>query len=398
MRHSNRFFFHALLFLAAFLLLTQLTAHDDIHKTEADNRSTRLDPRIEEAVENLTFYSAYNNQTLTEEELHDIKTGFYLPVRYGDVNITWDVSSPYVGNAGLRTIELRNENGTYEIEVVTINIISTPPVWKGNETFVLSGTFTYDDDIHVYAYTGAVAPEMGDGFLEGAAFTFIRYISLFLDGALTTLLLALSGTVLGFFLGMVLVFLRLADVNVSDSSFIVLMKHSGASLSKGYITVFRGTPMIVQASFFWYGLGLFGDALLCGLFVVSLNTGAYIAEILRGGVNAVDPGQKEAARSLGMSHTQTMIHVILPQGIKNALPAIGNEFIINIKDTAVLSIIGIYELFNQTRRIAGLHYRQLEAYFVVALIYLVLTYSMSRFLRYVEKKNGLNAKELTSSN
>lgn len=398
MRHNNRFVFRVLLFSVAFLFLTQLTTQKNIHATQHLVEDTSLNPLIEEAVKNLTFYSAYNNQTLTEEELHDIKTGFYLPVRYGDVNITWDLSSPYVEEAGLRTIELRNENGTYGIEVVSIQIIAAPPVWKGNETFVLSATFTHDGDNHVHAYTGAVAPAMGNGFLEGAAYIFIRYISLFLDGALTTLMLALSGTVSGFFLGMVLVFLRLADVNASDSPFFVLMKRSGVSLSKGYITLFRGTPMIVQASFFWYGLGLFGDALLCGLFVVSLNTAAYIAEILRGGINAVDPGQKEAARSLGMSHLQTMVHVVLPQGIRNALPAIGNEFIINIKDTAVLSIIGIYELFNQTRRIAGMHYRQLEAYFVVALIYLVLTYSISRFLGYLERKNGLNVKELTSSN
>jgi putative lysine transport system permease protein len=93
-----------------------------------------------------------------------------------------------------------------------------------------------------------------------------------------------------------------------------------------------------------------------------------------------------------------MLHVVVPQGVRNALPAIGNELIINIKDTAVLSVIGIYELFNQTRRIAGFHYRQLEAYFVVALIYLVLTYGMGWVLRYAESKGGLTPQELTSSN
>lgn len=156
--------------------------------------------------------------------------------------------------------------------------------------------------------------------------------------------------------------------------------------------------MIVQAAFFWYGLGLFGDAMLCGLFVVSVNTAAYIAEILRGGISSVDTGQMEAARSLGLSYVQTMRYVILPQAIKNAMPAIGNEFVINIKDTSVLSIIGIFELFNQTRRIAGMHYRQLEAYFVVALIYLFLTYTVTHLLQKIEKRLDMPVKELTSSN
>ena len=156
--------------------------------------------------------------------------------------------------------------------------------------------------------------------------------------------------------------------------------------------------MIVQASFFWYGFGLFGNPFYCGLFVVTINTAAYIAEIIRGGIQSVDDGQSEAAYALGLTHIQTMVYVIIPQAIKNSLPAIGNEFVINIKDTAVLSVIGIFELFNQGRKITGMHYRQLEVYLIVALIYLFLTYSISTLLKTIERKMDLQVVEITSSN
>jgi len=156
--------------------------------------------------------------------------------------------------------------------------------------------------------------------------------------------------------------------------------------------------MIVQASFFWYGLGLFGNVLLCGLFVVSLNTAAYISEIIRGSIQAIDKGQTEASLALGMSYPQTFLFIIIPQAIKNSMPAIGNEFVINIKDTAVLSVIGIFELFNMTKKITGMHYRQLEAYAIVALIYLILTYSIASPLKYIEKRMSMKPLELTSSN
>jgi putative lysine transport system permease protein len=156
--------------------------------------------------------------------------------------------------------------------------------------------------------------------------------------------------------------------------------------------------MIVQASFFWYGFGLFGNPFYCGLFVVSINTAAYIAEIIRGGIQSIDKGQTEAAYALGMNHIHTMIYVIIPQAIKNAFPAIGNEFIVNIKDTAVLSIIGIFELFNQGRKITGMHYRQLEVYFIVAVVYLFLTYTVSSILKKIEIRMDLQPLEITSSN
>jgi len=221
---------------------------------------------------------------------------------------------------------------------------------------------------------------------------------MFLEGAGLTLLISLIGTVLGFILALFLATAKIIAPTPQDKNIERFLKIFFNKLSSIYITIFRGTPMIVQASFFWYGFGLFGNSLLCGLFVVSLNTAAYIAEIIRGSVNAIDKGQTEGSLALGLSYSQTFIFVIFPQAIKNSMPAIGNEFVINIKDTAVLSVIGIFELFNQTKKITSLHYRQLEAYAIVALIYLILTYSITSILKIIEKRMGMKPLELTSSN
>jgi len=226
----------------------------------------------------------------------------------------------------------------------------------------------------------------------------VRYCKMFLEGAGLTLLISLIGTVLGFILALFLATAKIIAPTPQDKNIERFLKIFFNKLSSIYITIFRGTPMIVQASFFWYGFGLFGNSLLCGLFVVSLNTAAYIAEIIRGSVNAIDKGQTEGSLALGLSYSQTFIFVIFPQAIKNSMPAIGNEFVINIKDTAVLSVIGIFELFNQTKKITSLHYRQLEAYAIVALIYLILTYSITSILKIIEKRMGMKPLELTSSN
>jgi len=356
-------------------------------------------PILLDAIENIRIYSTFNNQTLNETKLNQLSTDFYLPLTYGDVTLTWQVDSSRIILADVATlITVSSISGDTEIEVVEAHIVSLPSAFQGNEPFVLTATLFFGEESASAVYTGQLVPIMPDGFWEGAFFTFFRYFSLFVEGVTTTLLLSLVGTVIGFALAMVLVMLRLLKSNQGDNRFIKGFKTALSTFAKVYVTVFRGTPMIVQAAFFWYGLGLFGDALLCGLFVVSINTTAYIAEILRGGIQSVDSGQMEAARSLGMSGLQTMRYVIFPQAIKNSMPAIGNEFVINIKDTSVLSIIGIFELFNQTRKIAGMHYRQLEAYFVVALIYLFLTYTVTKVLQGIEKKLDMPIQELKSSN
>jgi putative lysine transport system permease protein len=277
-------------------------------------------------------------------------------------------------------------------------LLKLPNVIKGDQSFIIYTTFTHDNHSLTTETTGTVTPVIPDDFFGGSLYTVVRYGRMFLEGASLTLGISLAGTIAGFILALFLATARLIEVNPQDKKIVVIIKRFLNKLSSLYITVFRGTPMIVQASFFWYGFGLFGNAFLCGLFVVTLNTAAYIAEIIRGAVNAIDKGQTEAGMALGMSYGQTMIFVILPQAIKNSMPAIGNEFVINIKDTAVLSVIGIFELFNQTKKITGLHYRQLEAYAIVALIYLILTYSTTSTLKYVEKKLGMKPLELVSSN
>jgi putative lysine transport system permease protein len=157
-----------------------------------------------------------------------------------------------------------------------------------------------------------------------------------------------------------------------------------------YIEVFRGTPMIVQAMVIYFGVAqtfaIDMNKIFAAILIVTINTGAYMAEIVRGGILSIDKGQYEAAQSIGMSHFQTMMNVVLPQVVRNILPATGNEFVINIKDTSVLNVISVSELFFATKSVAGVNFMYMETYLVTAMIYLVLTFSITRILRLVEKK------------
>jgi putative lysine transport system permease protein len=157
-----------------------------------------------------------------------------------------------------------------------------------------------------------------------------------------------------------------------------------------YIEIFRGTPMIVQAMVIYYGLaegfGIDIPNFPAGIIIVSINTGAYMAEIIRGGIQSIDKGQTEAAHAIGMSHAQTMVNVVLPQAIRHVLPATGNEFIINIKDTSVLNVISVTELFFMTKSVKGAIFRTYEVFFVAGVIYLFLTFTITRLLRLLEKK------------
>lgn len=212
----------------------------------------------------------------------------------------------------------------------------------------------------------------------------------FLSGTLTTLFISLTGTIVGFFLGLGVALIN--ESHIDDSTtliskiFIKIMKF----LMKIYVAVFRGTPMIVQAMVIYYGLPqLFGlnlDPIPAALLIVSINTGSYMAEILRGGIDSVDKGQLEGAQAIGMSHFQTMKSVIFPQAIRNVLPSIGNEFIINIKDTSVLNVISVTELFFTSKSLAGTYTRYYEVFIITSVIYFFLTFSISMILKIVEKK------------
>lgn len=211
---------------------------------------------------------------------------------------------------------------------------------------------------------------------------------MFLRGAGMTLLISLVGTIIGTIIGLLVGVIRTIPVPENGSKKRIL-KVTNVILSI-YIEFFRGTPMIVQAMVIYYGSALaFGfdmDRVAAAIFIVSINTGAYMSEIVRGGIVSIDKGQFEAAHAIGMNHFQTMINVVLPQAIRNILPATGNEFVINIKDTSVLNVISVSELFFQTKSIAGNNFRYFESFFVASILYLIMTFTVTRILRMIERK------------
>ena len=217
-----------------------------------------------------------------------------------------------------------------------------------------------------------------------------KYGLLFLQGAGVTLTVALTGTVLGFALGLIVAIAR----NMQPSPGAGPLPRAALGLLKAllgiYIEVFRGTPMMVQAMVIYYGamqyMGLNMPYLPAGILIVSINTAAYMAEIIRGGIISVDAGQTEAARSIGMTHWQTMTSVVLPQAVRNIMPSIGNEFVVNIKDSSVLNVISVSELFFQTKSASGTYFRFFEAFFIAGVIYLTMTLTVTRLLRLLEKK------------
>lgn len=211
---------------------------------------------------------------------------------------------------------------------------------------------------------------------------------MFLRGAGMTLLISMVGTILGFFLGLIVGVIKTIPVPAKKGKRI-LQKIVNILLSV-YVEVFRGTPMIVQAMVIYYGsalaFGIHMNPVVAAIFIVSVNTGAYMSEIIRGGIVSIDKGQFEAAEAIGMNHFQAMSNVILPQAIRNILPATGNEFVINIKDTSVLNVIAVTELYFQTKSVAGNNFRYFESFFVACVIYFVMTFTVTRILRHLEKR------------
>ena len=238
-------------------------------------------------------------------------------------------------------------------------------------------------------------PTASTSFFGWVAFLLQKYGMLFLRGTGMTLLVALTGTAFGFLIGLLVAIVR------ATSPMPTLGRRSAAAAVRGallravqlllaaYIQVFRGTPMIVQAVVIYYGAqyaGMYMDTTFAAIFIISINTGAYMAEIIRGGIFSVDKGQFEAAHAIGMTHWQTMTTVVLPQAIRNILPSVGNELIVNIKDSSVLNVTSVSELFFQAKSAAGAYYRYFEVYFIIAVIYLILTLTVSRILRFIEQK------------
>jgi putative lysine transport system permease protein len=211
---------------------------------------------------------------------------------------------------------------------------------------------------------------------------------MFLRGAGMTLLISMTGTVLGFLIGLFVGVVRTIP-KASSRGKRVFRKIVNGVLA-AYIEFFRGTPMIVQAMVIYYGSAIAFDIqmnrLVAAIFIVSINTGAYMSEIIRGGIVSIDKGQYEAAQAIGMTHIKTMKNVVLPQVIRNILPATGNEFVINIKDTSVLNVISVTELFFQTKSVAGNNFNYFESFFVACVLYFVMTFTVTRILRLIERK------------
>ncbi|WP_208559535.1 ABC transporter substrate-binding protein/permease [Marinilactibacillus kalidii] len=200
------------------------------------------------------------------------------------------------------------------------------------------------------------------------------YWSYFADGMYVTLLISVISVLVGMVLGFFLSLMRLAKN-------IVLRL-----IASSYVEFVRGTPLMIQVMFIYFGVGVFFDlpALTAGIIAVSLNSGAYICEIIRGGLNSVDSGQSEAARSLGMSKNQAMRYILFPQALKNIWPALGNEFITIIKESSIVSVIGVGELIFQTRIVRSASFKGILPLFVTMIIYFFLTFTLSKILNYFE--------------
>ena len=211
---------------------------------------------------------------------------------------------------------------------------------------------------------------------------------MFLRGAGVTLVVSMIGTIIGSVVGLLIGVIRTIPIPERGPKRFIL-KVINMILS-AYIEFFRGTPMIVQAMVIYYGsaqaFGIQMNQFVAAIFIVSINTGAYMSEIVRGGIVSIDRGQFEAAHAIGMNHVQTMVNVVLPQVIRNILPATGNEFVINIKDTSVLNVIAVSELYFQTKSVAGNNFRYFESFFVACILYFIMTFTVTRILRYIERR------------
>ena len=223
-------------------------------------------------------------------------------------------------------------------------------------------------------------------------FSFLtKYWPFYVSGAKNTILLALFAVVIGIAIGLVIALMRLSKYKAVRF------------VATAYIEFIRGTPLLVQLFIIYYGLqsiglrfpdiawlskimGISTSDFMAGIVTLGINSGAYVGEIFRAGIQAVDKGQTEAARSLGMSHFMTMRYIIIPQAIRNILPALGNEFVVVIKESSIVSIIGIADLMYRADTVRGNTYQPFEPLIVAALIYFLMTFPLSKLLAYIERR------------
>jgi len=211
----------------------------------------------------------------------------------------------------------------------------------------------------------------------------VKYIPLLLQGMKLTFQLTIIAVTIGTFIGLMFSLFRISKFKPISW------------VAKGYVDFFRGTPLLVQIFLIHFGfpqlLGMNSfPAYLSGTIALSLNSGAYIAEIFRGGIQSIHRGQMEAARSLGMSYAQAMTYIILPQAFKRSIPPLGNEFIAMLKDSSLVSVIALQELMMSGRIMQGRSFRPFETWVTVAMLYLVMTMTITQFVAYLERVFGKN--------
>ena len=232
-----------------------------------------------------------------------------------------------------------------------------------------------------------------------------KYWPMYMNGVKNTLILALVATAIGCVISLICGILNTIPYTKNDSLPKRFLLKLIRVLVRIYVEVFRGTPMVLQAVFIVYGLPYFTDNALrfnniwvAAILIVSINTGAYMAESVRGGIISIDPGQTEGAKAIGMTHVQTMTSVILPQALRNIMPQIGNNFIINVKDTSVMFIISFTEFFAAHRYIVGVNNMYFPSATIEMIGYLTMTLIASFLLRLVEKlMDGSDSYELVQA-
>ncbi len=207
-------------------------------------------------------------------------------------------------------------------------------------------------------------------------------VPMLLTGVKLTILITVFGLLIGFALGALSGLMKI-------SRNLLLRKIAGV-----YIESIRGTPIMVQVMFIYFGLplalGMRIPPIVAGISAIAVNSGAYIAEIVRGAFQSIERGQTEAGRSIGLTHFQTMYYIIWPQAFRRMIPPLGNQFIISLKDTSLLVVVGVGELTRTGQEIIASNFRAFEVWLTVAIMYLIMTLSLSRVLNYIEKKMDIN--------
>lgn len=210
-----------------------------------------------------------------------------------------------------------------------------------------------------------------------------KYIGKFFQGASITIGISLITVILGTLLGSILFFMKSANINIKSFKPLKI-------ISSAYVEIIRGTPMLLQIMMVYSGTKLIFDiditAFSAAIIAISLNSAAYVSEIVRAGIEGVDIGQMEAARSLGMTKGMAMKLIIIPQAVRNILPAIGNEFVAVIKDSSMASVIGVGELMFSTKIVQGATYLSLEPLMIAAVFYFAVTFSVGRLMGYIERR------------